>query len=277
MNPAICVAIHDVAPATWQACARLFDLLREVGDPPLTLLVVPDYHGCGAVDRARDFIDAMERRIGHGDELALHGYDHLDHGPPPRTPAAWWRRRVLTAGEGEFSTLSTEEAYARIARGLEMFERLHWHVAGFVPPAWLSSTGTFAALRRFSLRYTSTHTRLIDLLSGERYQSPCLTASPRSAWRRATSKIWLASMEGLTAQAPLIRVALHPADALHADILESWHGLLTRLLRMRRALTKSQALDECRNRAAVNSDSLIVEPSSANPISISACDTPARY
>ena len=41
---ALCVSIHDVAPATWELCAKLFDAIRDVADIPVTLLVVPAYH-----------------------------------------------------------------------------------------------------------------------------------------------------------------------------------------------------------------------------------------
>jgi predicted deacetylase len=244
MSGALCIAVHDVAPATWPHCSRLLQLLRELGDPPLTLLVVPNYHDRGRIDRAREFIRAVEQRIGHGDELALHGFDHLDRAPAPRTPAAWLRRRVLTAGEGEFSALSCAQAQSRIDQGLEVFERLGWQADGFVPPAWLASAGTQAALREFSLRYTSTHTHLVDLRAGVRRTAPCLTASPRSAWRRQASKLWLAAGVRLAAQAPLLRIGLHPADAQHADMLEMWRSVLARLLRTHTPLTKTQALDE---------------------------------
>ena len=41
---ALCVSIHDVAPATWKECERLAAAIREVADIPLTWLVVPHYH-----------------------------------------------------------------------------------------------------------------------------------------------------------------------------------------------------------------------------------------
>jgi predicted deacetylase len=174
---------------------------------------------------------------------ATHIYAHRDDAPPPRTPGAWLRRRVLTAGEGEFAALDRETARARIDRGLELFERLGWPVEGFVAPAWLASAGTRAALAHFSLRYTSTHTHLIDLRDDTQHAAPCLTASPRSAWRRAASKLWLGVARTFTAQMPLIRIGLHPADARHADIVARWRVLLERVLETRAALTKSQALE----------------------------------
>ena len=50
MSRVLCIAIHDVAPATWPRCEVLFDLLRTLGAPPTTLLVVPDYHRRGSIE-----------------------------------------------------------------------------------------------------------------------------------------------------------------------------------------------------------------------------------
>lgn len=244
VNDTVCIALHDVAPATWPQCARLLDLIDAIGHPAVTLLIVPDFHRRGRIDAAPDFIRAIEQRIKRGDDIALHGYDHLDDAPAPRTPGQWLRRRVLTAREGEFSALDSEAAFARIDRGLEIFEHLGWQADGFVPPAWLASSSTREALRKFSLRYTSTHTALIDLRNDARIAAPCITASPRSAWRRTVSKIWLNAAEKLTAHAPIVRIGLHPGDADHPDLMDCWRDLLVRTLRTRRALTKSQALDE---------------------------------
>src|SRR5579884_1177916 len=114
MSGALCIALHDVAPATWPHCARWLDLLDALGAPPLTLLVVPNFHGRGRIDRDPAFCRAIERRLAGGDELALHGYDHRDAAPAPRGARAWWRRRVLTAGEGEFAALDEAQARERI-------------------------------------------------------------------------------------------------------------------------------------------------------------------
>ena len=239
----LCIALHDVAPATWPLCERLLNLLAELGAPRVTLLITPDFHGQGRIDRALDFIRAIEDRLALGDELALHGYDHCDHAPAPSDLYNWLRRRVLTAGEGEFAALSRVEAAERIDRGREIMARLHWPVQGFVPPAWLASPGTFTALQDSGLRYFSTHTALVALPTGARTFAPCLTASPRSAWRRIASRFWLGAAANATANAALVRVGLHPADACHGQLMTSWRNVLQHLLARRAALTKSQALD----------------------------------
>ncbi|MFT3790690.1 MAG: polysaccharide deacetylase family protein [Rudaea sp.] len=244
MSARLCIALHDVAPATWLRCARLLDLVDALGAPPLTLLVVPDWHRAGRVDGSPDFRRAIAARLARGDEIALHGYSHRDDAPAPRAPAAWLRRRVLTAGEGEFAALDADAAAARIRDGLDLLRAQGWTVDGFVPPAWLAGAGTRAALRRTGLRWTSTHTALIALDGdGERrFTAPCLTASPRSRWRRVASRAFLRAGLCLTAQAPLVRVGLHPADADHADLLVCWRDVLSELLGRRRAVTKSQAI-----------------------------------
>jgi predicted deacetylase len=238
----LCIVLHDVAPATWPLCERLLDAVDALGAPPLTLLVVPDFHGRGRSDEDAAFVRALERRLLRGDELALHGWRHLDDAPAPRTPGAWLRRRVLTACEGEFSALARDDAQRRIENGVELFRRLGWPLAGFVPPAWLASAGTRAALAASGLRYTSTHGALIDLAANARISAPCVTASPRSRWRRAASGAWLRIAPRVLRAQPLLRAGLHPADALHAPLVDSWRRLLTQELRERVALTKSHAL-----------------------------------
>src|SRR5437868_13728462 len=101
---ALCVTVHDVAPATWPQCQYLIDALHTVAPVPLTLLVVPAYHG----DRRTPdpaFVAALDAHAARGDELALHGFFHLDDGPAPRDLRDYLARRWYTASEGEFAAL----------------------------------------------------------------------------------------------------------------------------------------------------------------------------
>lgn len=246
MNRSLCVAIHDVAPATWPDCESLLNMLARFGALPVTLLVVPDYHHAGRVDCAPWFVRAVNAWVAAGAEVALHGYFHLDEAPVPHKLAEWLRRRVLTSGEGEFAALTVEEAGSRIGRGRTQLEACGWHVSGFVPPAWLAGDAAREAIRRSSLSYASSHMSLIRLADGARINAPCITASTRSPWRRSGSRLWLKAMEAATAGAPLLRVALHPSDARHPAMATQWMRLIERLLGDRRMLTKSQAVEQYR-------------------------------
>ncbi len=250
MTRAVCIAVHDVAPATWPQCEVLFDLLHRLGAPPATLLVVPDHHRRGSVERDLGFVRAIDRRIAGGDEIALHGYHHVDDGPVPHSPLEWLTRRVLTASEGEFSALTEHEATLRIDAGLRLFERLQWPVTGFVAPAWLLGDGARAALAKTRLRYTSTHAHLETLVDGRRIAAPAISASARSAWRRWSSRHWLGFARVALRDTPLVRVALHPSDVTDARIVDAWRVLLTALLTDRVALTKAAAIDNASAPAA---------------------------
>src|SRR5262249_34000451 len=142
----VCISVHDVAPATWPRCERLLGMLDACGASPVTLLVVPDYHRLGRIDGHPAFLRALERRLARGDEIALHGYHHLDDAAPPRGPLDWFARRALTQSEGEFAALAADEALARIARGVALMAALGWTVRGFVAPAWLLGRGARVAL-----------------------------------------------------------------------------------------------------------------------------------
>lgn len=232
----LCVSLHDVAPATWRSCQRVLAAVREVADIPMTLLVVPAYRGqCSAL--APGFERAMSEQLEQGHELALHGYFHRDLGAPC-SAVDWLRRRIYTAGEGEFCALSRDEASERLLLGQRWFAANHWPLAGFVPPAWLLGPDGWRALREFpTFRYVTTFSRIHMLHTGVAVPAPCLTFSTRTPWRRSLSRAW-AQLGWI--EAPVARLALHPNDASYAPLCLAWQRKLEALLRMRRALTKAE-------------------------------------
>lgn len=230
------VALHDVAPATWPRCQRVLAALREVADVPVTLLVVPAYHGqCSAQP---SFESALSERLAAGDELALHGYFHCD----PQVPTGivdWLRRRVYTC-EGEFAALPADEAAERIHLGQRWFAANGWPLVGFVPPGWLLGDGAWLALRaNRDLLYTSTLTHLHLLPAGARLRAPSLSYSVRTGWRRLCSLAWNPAVARAAAALPLLRVGLHPDDAEDAAVRRSWQQCLARALEDRRVVTKA--------------------------------------
>jgi hypothetical protein len=235
----VCVSVHDVAPATWPQCQRLLTMLDALGPVPLTLLVVPDFHRAGTVERAPEFVRAIEHRLARGDEVALHGYFHLDESPTPRTPGDWIRRRLLTQREGEFAALDEGEARRRLDLGLEMVHRLGWPVRGFVAPAWLLSAGTRAALSQLPFVYTTSRAGLYRLPDWDFQACPALTYSARSGWRRAMSKVMVEGQAAAARSQTSQRIALHPVDARHESVVAHWRLVIERALAKRQPLTKA--------------------------------------
>lgn len=239
MRPVLSVVVHDVAPVTWPLARRLMAAVQEVAPLPLTLLAVPRYHH--HLPQA-DFEQWLGGRLAAGDELALHGYTHWDEGEP-RGWTDRWRRRVYTAGEGEFSGLDSAQAGWRLAAGLRWFEQQGWPVQGFVAPAWLMSPGTWEALAAWPrLRYTCTLRQIVPLPGGEPLVSQSLVYSTRAAWRRALSCAWNPAVALAQRRRPLLRFELHPHDVEHAAVRRSWQRLLERQLLQREPLTLAQAV-----------------------------------
>lgn len=237
----LAISIHDVAPATWPACEVLLDLVESVGVAPVTLLVVPDYHGLGRVDRDPGFRRAIDRRLDAGDEVALHGYRHVDDAPLGRGLRERLVRRVYTAAEGEFAALDRRESQRRIAAGLAVFDCCGWPVDGFTPPAWLLGDDAAAALAAAPFGYVALRDRLVRK-RGPAILGPSLVLSPRSAWRRALSRQFVRLVSRRSAALPLVRPALHPADARHPALMATWRHALEQLRADRRSVTEGTAV-----------------------------------
>lgn len=243
----LCVSLHDVAPSTWPYCQKVLAAVRDVADIPLTFLMVPAYHGqCSA---RPDFERAITAQLAAGHELALHGYFHVDP-HVPSDPVDWIRRRVYTAGEGEFCGLSEDEARERLTLGARWFAANRWPLAGFVAPAWLLGGGAWRALcARDGLQYTSTLTKFIVLPEAHVIRAPCLTYSVRSAWRRPASIVWNTLLSGITQDSQVLRLGLHPYDAEFRSVKRSWQRLLERTLSNRTAVTKAEFVRQWRLRS----------------------------
>jgi predicted deacetylase len=234
----LCLSIHDVSPKTWPQCEVLLAAIHEVAAIPVTLLVVPAYHHL-AVRDSTDYERALAMRLEAGDELALHGYTHLDEGVAPSGARDWYARRIYTQGEGEFSALRCAEAKQRLQWGLEWFARRGWPVQGFVAPAWLLCDGSWQALRESSFLYTTTISRFYFLPQQRSLFSPSLVYGARSGWSSAVSRVgntlWARAMRN----APLVRFGLHPADVRHPATIRHMQRLLETLLSTREACTKA--------------------------------------
>ena len=126
------IALHDVAPATAGESAHWRDLVAERTPGPVSLLVVPRYHG-GPGWRAGPGVRWLRERDAAGDEPVLHGYAHLDRaghdgaelrGRPPRDIGARVRegrasspRRVSTpAGSSRPRTRTRQRRTRRAGR-----------------------------------------------------------------------------------------------------------------------------------------------------------------
>jgi predicted deacetylase len=249
----LCVSIHDVAPSTWPDCLRLVEAIRAVADIPLTWLVVPHYHF--REERSGAMEACLDAALGRGDELALHGYSHLDTEANGGGLRARFLRNVYTRREGEFAALDRDEARRRIELGLEWFGARGWTPTGFVPPAWLLGEGAWQALRESPFTYTTTFSHFHCLRGGAAGVKPLLSPSMVYAARNRSGR-WLSprvadATAALLAGSKLVRFSLHPPDARYPELVRHTQQVLERLLEQRTTVTKA----ECAQRLTATASS----------------------
>ncbi|MGZ3253182.1 MAG: DUF2334 domain-containing protein [Burkholderiaceae bacterium] len=234
---ALCVSIHDVAPHTWSRCQRWLQAIHAVANIPVTLLVVPHYHRHRIYNTAQ-FDRILEDRLSRGDELALHGYSHLDEATAPTSFRDKFIRKIYTLGEAEFYAIDANETRRRLNFGMEWFDRNRWPITGFVAPAWLLGQESWNTLLEFPFKYTTTMRCFHVLPERTTIHSPSLVYSARNFWLKQISFARNSFIYRSFQHAPILRIGLHPNDALHSDIVRNTQKLLERFLEHRIAMTK---------------------------------------
>jgi uncharacterized protein len=124
-----------------------------------------------------ELVDWIRQRLEHGDAMALHGYDHS------------LRPRGNTRGRrGEFADLPRHEAGLRLTAARRALTALGLRTDVFVPPRWLASDGTVAALHEQGYRILADDSGIRDL--------PADTVEPaRVLGFRAAGEHWLLGAE----------------------------------------------------------------------------------
>lgn len=242
----LCVSIHDVAPATWPACQRVIAAVHAVAPIPLTLLVVPYWHRLPQT-ASLQFHAELSSMQAAGHELALHGYTHLDEGPPPHNWAERFRRRVLTRSEGEFAALDKCAARQRLQAGAAWFAERNWPLAGFVAPAWMMSQGSCEALAELPFSYMTNYGGINLLPQFQALRAPALVTSTRHGAGDALLRSAMMLSAAIQSQALLMRVALHPADVQRPANLRHAQRLIALALRERTAMTKADLAQRLRS------------------------------
>ncbi|MEO6772069.1 MAG: DUF2334 domain-containing protein [Kofleriaceae bacterium] len=164
MKPQLLISIHDVSPLTLSGCREAVAILTDAGVPEsaLTLLVIPFHREEVPLDQHEPtlrFVHEHERR---GATLVAHGYTHQMHAAP-RTPWRWLAARWFARGEGELAGCDTATTHARLDHADAIFVRagLANRVRGFVPPAWMLSSGAATAIRARGYEFYETFAGIV--------------------------------------------------------------------------------------------------------------------
>ena len=224
----VLVSIHDVTPAHEHAVRELWAICAERRVVP-ALLVVPNWHGSGPLDRSPSFLAWLRARADAGAEVFLHGERH-DEVTSHRTFGDSLRAFGRTSAEGEFLTLTHEQARERISRGMCALRKCGLDPIGFVPPAWLGHPGLPAIVAAAGLRFSES-VSAIHLHDRAMFIDAPVTRWSARARVRARASVLVATIRWhVSRTTPWVRIALHPQDLVSNDVRESIEQTLDRWL-----------------------------------------------
>jgi predicted deacetylase len=192
---------------------------------------------------SRDFVAWCRRDRAFEVEWLLHGYTHADEAPASvaLSPKDRFKRRFLTASEGEFLPLEAIDQQRRIQDGLAVFRQcLQRDPTGFVAPAWLFNRHLFPILRDNGIQYTEDHSRLFSVTTGKSLLSPVITWATRTSLRKYGSVIAAPLLARHWHNEDILRVAMHPFDFDHPETVNSVRENLARLMSERETLFTRQ-------------------------------------
>jgi predicted deacetylase len=109
-------------------------------------------------------------------------------------------------------------------------------VEGFVAPGWMMSAGSWRALRRTRLSYTTNFSRFFLLQEKRSLFAPSLFYGGGQLASRFSQSLNSAAALAMR-QSPLLRLALHPRDAEHRSTILHAQRLLEKLLVTREPMT----------------------------------------
>jgi predicted deacetylase len=208
------LSLHDVTPRHLVRLARAEALFRELGVTHATYLIVPRYHRAWAIETDPGFRAWCQTSRPFTVRWCLHGYHHEETRRADRFSVQnWFKRRFLTAGEGEFLGLREAEMRQYIEHGREAFRAcLGVEPTGFVAPAWLFNRALIPVLGDLGFAWTEDHWRIYDLKRGGTLDAPVITWATRTAVHRYGSARLVPALLGRWRERPVIRIAVHPLD-----------------------------------------------------------------
>jgi predicted deacetylase len=231
------ISLHDATPFHLERMRRAEAVYRELGVSKITYLLVPEYHGGYPSAQSPEFIAWCREPRPFAVEWHLHGFHHLE-APPGAASAGGagdaFKRRFLTAGEGEFLALDPEAQRRKLEAGKRVFrDCLQADPIGFVAPAWLFNASLPPLLKESGFRYTEDHRRIYQVEKGAQLDSPVITWATRTFLRKYGSLAVCPALARLWAGKPVLRVAMHPFDFDHGSTTANIRAVLRHAMRGR--------------------------------------------
>lgn len=234
-------SIHDVSPRFEAEVDELVDLLQAFVGHRFAMLVVPNHWSDAPLIPGTAFAAKLRACSDQGAEMFLHGFTHRETGGTLNSGDRL-RARWMTAGEGEFLTLTAKEAARRIFEGRTIIEDIIGRpIAGFIAPAWLYGNGAMQALEETGIEIAESHFRVWSPAHRQQLsKGPVITWASRTRPRLASSLIAAPIVRKLPM--PVLRVGVHPPDIRHRALVRAIQSTFQSAIADRRAAAYADLL-----------------------------------
>jgi uncharacterized protein len=237
-------AIHDVTPFHMNRLKRAEALFEKWGIEKILYLLVPNYHGAHRADRDANFRAWCHRKRSFEIQWCQHGYFHVVTKQAASVQRLEFHNGLVGAGdhpvgstrsdEGEFRQIGAEWVTDRLIKGREVFRRtLDREPSGFIAPKWMGNRHMVEILTQLGYSWTEDDHSLCHLASGRRRWSPVITWVTRSIWRKQLGLWGCPLLQRMTRSMPLLRIAMHPFDFDHPDVIASIEKIVAQAKRNR--------------------------------------------
>ncbi|MDQ3002137.1 MAG: DUF2334 domain-containing protein [Fibrobacterota bacterium] len=238
------ISLHDATPFHLERIRRAEVVFQELGIGKVTYLFVPEYHGSYPSVEHPGFAEWCRSPRSFRIDWHLHGYHHLEtpafkdssvtYGAGRSGLGDFFKRKLMTAGEGEFQALDSHSQREKLVAGRDAFRRcLQVDPTGFVAPAWLFNPALTPLLKEMGFQYTEDHRRIYRVDMGSSLESPVITWATRTFLRKYGSLAVCPTLARLWSDSPVVRVAMHPFDFDHASTTANIKSVLRRLIKCR--------------------------------------------
>ncbi len=99
------------------------------------------------------------------------------------------------------------------------------------------------ALAQTAPRHACRRDSRIRICGGEELLAQSRVWSKRARRRRRTSRAWNSHRLARRGAAPLVRIAMHPADALQPQVMANWRGMFDQVVASRTCVREFDALE----------------------------------
>ncbi len=214
----------------------------------MAYLFVPDFHKNGISANSSQFKEWLDSVSFSNPEWFLHGYYHLEteNNSLEKGGANFFKRKFMTAGEGEFLSLSEEEIKKRIEKGMEVMNNAlpGINALGFIAPAWLYNENLFPVLRKMGLKLSESHWGIYNTETSTGWRAPVVTWATRTLVRKYGSLLVCPYLEKKHKDQTWLRIAIHPHDFKHPETVKNIRFVINSALSHRETSSYKDFLKE---------------------------------